>query len=221
MSSKKNKVTQNVYFNTFKPQTENQFDFIRSISENDLTICEGPAGTGKTFNSIGLACQYLLDGKIQKILVSRSIIGCDNELGWFPGDVSEKIAPYMLPYYEYFKYFIGNTKTEELIHYGNILLYPVELLRGHTYDDTFMLLDETQNCTIKQVKLFLTRMGKRSKSIMVGDSSQSDIDSNGLKFCIDNLNGIKNVSICYLNKQDILRHPIIPHILEIFEKRNK
>jgi phosphate starvation-inducible PhoH-like protein len=133
MTSKKNKVPQGAFFQEFKPQTNNQYEFLRSVAENDVIIGEGVAGVGKTFLSVGLACQYLIEGKIQRILVSRSIVGCDNELGYFPGDVSEKIAPYMLPYIDYFKYFIGTDRTEREIHYGNILLYPVELLRGHTY----------------------------------------------------------------------------------------
>lgn len=222
MSSKKNKVVQQagLYFNDFKPKTDNQFDFLRAIADHDVIIGEGVAGVGKTFLSVGLACQHLIQGKIHKILVSRSIVGCDNELGFMPGNVSEKIAPYMLPYVEYFKHFLGTDKTEQLIHYGSIHLYPVELLRGHTYDDTIMIMDETQNSTIKQVKLFLTRMGNRSKAIMVGDVTQSDIgEKNGLRFCMDNLSDLRNLAICKFDKSDVLRHPIIPDILERFEKK--
>lgn len=216
----KDKNLQGIYFNEFKPKTTNQSNYIRNVAENDVVIGEGPAGCGKTFLSIGLACQYLLEGKIRKILVSRTIIGCDNELGFFPGDVGEKVAPYMLPYLEYFKHFIGTTKTTELINYGSLSLYPVELLRGHTYDDTFMILDESQDVTIKQVKLFLTRMGNRSKLILIGDRKQSDLEGrNGLDFCLNHLSGLDNVAISNFDKTDIMRHPIIPHVLDAFEKK--
>jgi len=224
MSKQKQKTAkqnlEHVYFTEFKPQTKNQHEYIRSIAENDITIVEGPAGTGKTFLAIGMACQYLLQGKLLKVLVSRSIIGCDNELGFFPGDVQEKVAPYMIPYIDYFRYFIGPDKTDKLLHFNELVLYPVELLRGHTYNNTMMILDEASNCTERQVKMFLTRMGKGSKVIMIGDSAQSDIGRNGFDFCVNNMDNLQGLGLVRLNRSDILRHPIIPHILEVFERKN-
>ena len=201
----------------FSAKTQGQKEYVRSMVENDITICHGLAGTGKTLCSIGLACQYLMTGRIGKILVSRSIIGCDNEIGALPGNVDEKIQPYFYAYLDYVEWFIGKYNTQRFIEEGLIEFTPVELLRGRTYKNTFMILDEAQSTTIKQLKLFISRIGDGSKIVLIGDTRQSDIKNSGFHFCIDKLVDIENVRTVELGPQDVLRHPIIPKVMRIFD----
>lgn len=202
---------------TFKPKTKNQASYIRSISENTITIVDGISGTGKTMLAVGMACNYLIDHKVEKILVSRSIVNTGKELGATPGSVEEKIHGHMLPLIEYFDYFLSKGKTKSLIQEEKIRLYPVELLRGHTYNNTFMILDEAQNCTIEQIRLFMSRIGYNSKMIVIGDTKQSDIYYSGFQRCLTKLDDIREVGIVSLYPEDVMRHPLIPHILEALE----
>jgi phosphate starvation-inducible PhoH-like protein len=208
-----------VFFRGFKPQTIGQNDYVRSVAENTISIIDGCAGTGKTYQAIGLACQYLLDGVFKNVLYSRTIVPCDGNLGYLPGTIEEKCQPYFIPAMEYFEYFIGKEKTESLIKYNNLKFFPLEMIKGQTHNDTLMILDEAQNVTKKQMKLFLSRIGKGSKIIVLGDEKQSDIGPNGFEFCCRAMTDVDNVGIVRLGYQDIMRHPIIAHILEIFEKQ--
>jgi phosphate starvation-inducible PhoH-like protein len=217
MSSKKNKPIQGLYFAEFKAQTRNQAEYIRTVTENDITIVNGPSGSGKSFLAIGLACQYLLETRIKNILYTRSIISSDNELGSLPGSVEERCAPYFLSGMDYFNHFFTKDKVEQFIHYGEIKVYPVELLRGHTYHHSFMIADEAQNISPRQLKLFMSRMGQGSKAIIIGDIKQSDTTYNGLKFLIDKFQGIQSVGFIELTKADILRNGLIGEILDRFE----
>lgn len=205
-------------YNEYKPKTQNQFDYVRAIVESDVIVCHGYAGTGKSMTAIAIASEYLIEGKINNILISKSIIGCDNEIGYLPGNVGSKIEPYMIPYLDYFEYFLGRDLFYKLYRDNRIKFQPVELLRGHTYNDAFLIAEESQNMTPKQIKMFLTRIGRNSKAILIGDDKQSDIKNSGLKFVLDKMKNIKNLSIIEMQKQDILRHPIIPSILEVFDE---
>jgi phosphate starvation-inducible PhoH-like protein len=214
--------TNNGHSNTnlynFAAKTPNQKLFIRSIYENILTICYGCAGTGKSMCSIGVACQQLKNSDINNIVVSKPLIGCDNELGTLPGTVNERIHPYMYPILEYFEFFLGRNQCSLCLN-QSIHLFPIELIRGHTYHNSLMILEEAQNCTPKQIKLFMSRIGQNSKIIVIGDNRQSDIQNNGLQFCIDNFLNVKDVNVVEFNRGDILRNKIIPDILDIFEKK--
>lgn len=203
----------------FTAQTEHQKEYIRSIYENTVTICHGFSGSGKSMCSIGIACQQLHRKEIKNVVVAKPIIGCDNEVGTLPGTLNERIHPYMYPVLEYFEYFLGKFKAQQLLNVS-INLFPIELVRGHTYNNSFMILEEAQNCTPKQVKLFLSRIGHNSKVVIIGDEKQSDIgNNNGLQFCIDNFNKVKDINVVRFDKYDVLRHPLIPDILEIFENK--
>lgn len=200
----------------FKPKTQHQIDFVRTVAESDVTICYGPSGTGKSYGAVGLACEHLLDEKIDRVLLCRSIIGCGDTIGALPGSIDERISPYMLPYIEYFEHFLGN-QFLSYFRQDKIKLIPVELLRGHTYNDSIIILDETQNCTPKQTKLFLTRLGQNSKAIILGDNKQSDIHNNGLQFLIDKMVDIPKLNIVQYDNSDIMRHPIIGEIINVFD----
>lgn len=205
--------------NQFTPKTDNQIEYIRCIVENHVTLCHGPAGTGKSMCAIGLACQWLVARKIDKILICRSIIACDNDIGALPGDVNSKVDPYIKPYRHYFELFLGKGGFESYYKMGAIQFSPVELIRGETYNDMFVLLEEAQNCTPKQLKLFLSRLGKGSKAIVIGDEKQSDIGrNNGFTFCLDKLGDVNGIGIAQMTYQDIMRSPILAPILEIFDK---
>lgn len=206
----------NILMREFRPKTKNQHEYIRTVIESDVTVCYGPSGTGKSYCAIGLACEWLLSGKVDKILVSRSIVA-SGEVGWFPGDVDEKFAPYIMPYLDYFEWFLGS-KFDSYLHQHKIKFIPVELLRGHTYHNTMMICDESQSVTPKQLKLFLTRLGQGSKAILIGDNKQSDINYNGLQFIIDKMQGIPGLNFAKLDNSDILRHPIIGDIINVFDR---
>jgi phosphate starvation-inducible PhoH-like protein len=167
--------------------------------------------------AIGIACQMLMNEQINQILVCRSIISCDNEVGILPGGISSKIEPYVLPYIDYFIHFIGQTGFHSRLGSKHIKITPVELIRGHTYHDTLMILDEAQNCTKKQLKLFFSRIGQNSKIILIGDNKQSDIGENGLEFCIRHMQNMDKIGMIEMTALDVLRHPIIPKIMKIFE----
>lgn len=212
---------QEAIYRDFKPKTKNQAEFLRSIAENDITICNGPAGTGKTMLSIGMAVEYYFSHKVNKILLSKSIIGCDNNIGYLPGDIDSKTHIYMQSLYEYLEYFIPNKdRMYDLIDKNALYIDPVEVLRGRTYHESFMVLDESQNVTPRQLKMFMSRMGHNSKLVLVGDTNQSDIGLNGLSFLLRQLkdSSIKDVGIVEFDETDILRNGKIGPILKIFDK---
>lgn len=199
-----------------KPKTINQANFIKAIYNNDVVICDGPAGTGKSLLSIALACEWLLEGKMESILISRTLIGC-GDVGTFPGTEFEKAEPYFYAHLAYFQKILGKQYKN---HFQNekIILKPLEMLRGHTYDKTIMILDESQNADGKQIKMFLSRMGHYSKAIIIGDLTQSDISPSGFRFCTHGLDGLDNCKVIKFDYTDIMRNTKIGHILEMFDK---
>ena len=204
--------------NYYKPKTKNQRILKHSILDNTVTIGYGPSGCGKTMATIGLACNELFKEKIDKVLVTRPIVSCDTDMGAFPGSAKEKLGPYISAQYDYFNFFLGKS-IKFAVEKKMVEFWPTQLLRGHTFKDTWMILDEAQNCTPKQLKMFLSRLGENSKVIILGDTRQQDIKRSGLEFCISYLTNLESVEHVELNKEDILRHPLIPHILDIFEEQ--
>lgn len=220
MTKKRRFVPQQEKCHQLTPKTPNQADYIRTISENIITLCHGPSGSGKSLIAIGLASHYLKSNIIEKIFITRSLVGCGKDIGAMPGNIDDKLSPYIVPYIEYLQMFLGKTSLEHHLACGNIVMTPVELIRGHTYHDTMMIAEECQNMTAKQLKLLLSRIGKNSKLVLVGDDKQSDIHESGFKFCLEKLNGIKDVGVSTLDYGDICRNSIIAHILEVFDKYN-
>jgi len=208
-----------ILLNTFKPKTVNQSKYVESIDENIITTCTGPAGTGKTLLAISKACEMLANGQVDKIIVCRSIIGCGKEIGILPGDVDQKIHAYMIPALSYFQTCLDYSVVIQKIKDEIIQLLPVELIRGHTYDKSFIILEEAQNCDVTQLKLFMSRIGKGSKMVIIGDEKQSDIGKYScMPFLLSRFHDVSNFGLVKLGREDILRHPIIQEILDVFDK---
>lgn len=206
-----------VHLEKIKPKTVNQSKFVKALESNDVIICNGPAGTGKTLLGIATACQWLIEGRIEHILISRTLIGC-GDVGTFPGTEFEKAEPYFYAHLAYFKKILG-PHFKRYISEEKIILKPLEMLRGMTFDKTFMILDEAQNADGKQIKMFLSRMGHYSTALISGDVTQSDIRSpDGFRFCTNYLDGLEYCQVVHLGYEDILRNTKIGHILEAFDK---
>jgi len=204
--------------NTLVAKTENQKTYIRSIIENDVTFCTGPSGTGKSFIVAGVASEHLLRDKIETIIVTRPLVCTGKDIGSLPGELNEKIKPYLQPMEENLKYFLGRDHFGLYYNTRRIRFEPLETMRGSTFHNAYMILDEAQNCTIEQIKMFITRMGENSKVIINGDSNQTDLyNKSGLVTCIEKLNDLHGVGICRLGYNDIQRNGILGAILNALE----
>ena len=192
------------------PKSENQTSYIRDIAECDITFCHGPAGSGKTAIAVGLACEYLMDQKIEKIVVTRPVVESGGGLGYLPGTMEEKIQPYLVPIMEEMKLYLPKAILES----ESVELCPLEYMRGRNFHHSFMILDEAQNATLEQIKMFVTRIGWGSKAVINGDLEQTDLgEATGLEGCLDKLEGLLGVGICELTDDDIVRNDIISKIL--------
>jgi phosphate starvation-inducible PhoH-like protein len=204
--------------NHLEAKTENQKTYIRSIVENDVVFCTGPSGSGKSFIPAGLAAQKLLKDEIDTVIVTRPLVCTGRDIGSLPGELNEKIKPYLQPMEENLKYFLGRDKFGYYYNQRRIRFEPLETMRGSTFHDSFMILDEAQNCTNEQIKMFITRMGNHSKVIINGDNKQTDIfKHSGLDFCLERLSDVPGVGICKLEYHDIQRNGIIGAILYALE----
>lgn len=205
--------------NTLEAKTENQKNYIRSIVENDIIFCTGPSGSGKSFIAAGIAAQKLLKDEIDTIIVTRPLVCTGKEIGSLPGELNEKIKPYLQPMEENLKYFLGRDKFGLYFNTRRIRFEPLETMRGSTFHDAYMILDEAQNCTLEQIKMFITRMGNHSKVLINGDNKQTDIDRySGLDTCMQKLSDINGVGICRLEYNDIQRNGILGAVLYALEK---
>jgi len=199
-------------------KTQNQKNYILSIIENDITFCFGPSGTGKSFVAAGIAAQHLNRQKTSQIIVTRPLVCAGKNLGAVPGEIDDKVKPYLKPMEENLKFFLGNKKFKKLLEEDIIKFEPLELMRGASFHNSYMILDEAQNCTLDQIKMFITRIGENSKVIINGDVKQTDLkDGSGLRICINKLTEIKGVGICEFNHNDIQRNSIISSILVALE----
>lgn len=200
-------------------KTENQKKYIRSIVENDITFCAGPSGTGKSFIAAGIASEHIQEDKIETIIVTRPLICTGKDIGSLPGELNEKIKPYLQPMEENLKYFLGRDKFGLYYNTRRIRFEPLETMRGATFHNSYMILDEAQNCTLEQIKMFITRMGENSKVIINGDDKQTDIfGSSGLEICMKKLSLVSGVGICELGYNDIQRNGILGAVLYALEK---
>ena len=198
----------------------NQQEYVNQIIKNDITFCSGPAGTSKTFTACYTSLRLLAEKKIKKIILCKPIQESGEKLGFLPGDIADKIDPYMQSYISNFKKIVGNELTESLIHNGLIEFKPLAFMRGDTFDDAFMILDEAQNATFKQIMLFTTRMGKKSKVLVTGDISQYDIPkaNAGISGFIQLMEGIKGIGHHKFGNSDIVRAKILQEVVGRYDK---
>jgi len=203
---------------TVEAKTDNQKNYVRSIVENDVTLCCGPAGSGKSYIAAGIAAEHLWKDKIENIIVTRPLVCAGKDIGSLPGELMEKINPYLIPMQENFKTFLGQAYYGHYCNERRIQFHPLEVMRGATYHNTYMILDEAQNCTLEQIKMFITRMGEGSKVIVNGDIKQTDIkNKSGLFECVSKLEDVEGVGISKLEYADIQRNGIIGKILSALE----
>lgn len=201
-----------------KPKSKNQAVYIKSMMDNDVTFCSGPAGSGKTALAVGLACQSLLEGSVEKIIITRPVVESGRGLGYLPGTLTEKILPYLIPIIEEMKLYLGTETFNQSKGQNIIELCPLEYMRGRNFHNAFMILDEAQNATFEQIKMFLTRIGMGSKAVINGDISQTDLDDRaegGLDDCMTRLEQVDGVAVCKLFGGDIVRNKIIADILAV------
>lgn len=205
-----------------KAATPNQENLVRSIHENVVTICSGPAGAGKTLLSLFVGYNQLDQKIYDKMLISRSMISCGRQFPPVPGHLDEKFGIYVVPYIDYmYKLAGGKTEFDKLRKSEKLDILPIEILRGYTFDNTFMILDEAQLTSPEQLKLFITRAGKNAKIIILGDETQKDLDLySGLEFAIDHLAGVSGCNYVKLDYSDIQRNKELAHIIKVFDDNN-
>ena len=202
-----------------KVKNVTQFKYIETIENSTITFGIGPAGTGKTFLAVASAVKMYTDGKIKKIVLTRPAVEAGERLGYLPGDLSQKIDPYLVPLFDSLEYFFGNETLQYLIEKRNIEIVPLAYMRGRTLNNACIILDEAQNATVSQIKMFLTRLGEDSKMIITGDEPQIDLhnrDFSGLKKTRKSLSNIEEISVVEFKNSDIVRNKIVSKILEVF-----
>lgn len=203
-----------------KPKTQNQFKLVKAVQENDLVFAVGPAGTGKTYISVALAVRALKNKEVRKIIITRPAVEAGENLGFLPGDLKEKIDPYLRPIYDALQDMIPAEKLRFYQENGVIEIAPLAYMRGRTLQNAYILLDEAQNTTTMQLKMFLTRMGQNSKVIITGDVSQTDLprkQRSGLVEALHILSDVKGIGFVQLTSTDVIRHKLVKRIIDAYE----
>jgi len=204
-----------------KAQTVNQRKMVDLMENNDMLFAIGPAGTGKTYTAVALAVKALKEKEVRRIILTRPAVESGENLGFLPGDLKEKLDPYMQPLYDALRDMIPAEKLESFIEKGTIQIAPLAFMRGRTLDGAFVILDEAQNTTHSQMKMFLTRMGKHAKFIINGDPGQIDLPRrqiSGLKEALLTLQGVKGIGVVRMNENDVIRHKLVKDILAAYKK---
>ncbi|MGH1456589.1 MAG: PhoH family protein [Alphaproteobacteria bacterium] len=205
------------YIKTIKPRSEGQEVFMQALKDFNLTLAIGPAGTGKTYLAIAAAVEALEKGEIERIILSRPAMEAGESLGFLPGDLQEKMAPYLRPLYDCLGDRMGGKKVRQYLEDGTIEIAPIGFMRGRTLNNAFVVIDEAQNCTYGQLKMILSRLGWNSTMVVTGDPDQSDLleGISGLADISRRLENVKNVAICRLSQGDIVRHPLVAEMLNV------
>ncbi|WP_426787112.1 PhoH family protein [Staphylococcus capitis] len=213
-------ITKDAFGKTIRAKTMGQRMYINAMKRNDLVFGIGPAGTGKTFLAVVYAAKQLRKGSVKRIVLTRPAVEAGESLGFLPGDLKEKVDPYLRPLYDGLNTVLGREQTERFIERGIIEIAPLAYMRGRTLDDVFVILDEAQNTTHAQMKMFLTRLGFGSKMVVTGDQTQIDLPKgvkSGLKEAIKKLYGVNGISIMKLDQSDVVRHPLVSKIIDRYE----
>ncbi|MGB5554770.1 MAG: PhoH family protein [Flavobacteriaceae bacterium] len=203
-----------------KPQTLNQKKLVEAAKKNDMVFAIGPAGTGKTYTGVALAVKALKEKQVKRIILTRPAVEAGENLGFLPGDLKEKLDPYMQPLYDALRDMIPGEKLTHLIENGTIQIAPLAFMRGRTLDHAFVILDEAQNTTHAQMKMFLTRMGKSAKFLITGDPGQIDLPRriiSGLKEALLVLKDIEGIEIIYLDDKDVIRHKLVKKVIDAYK----
>lgn len=207
-----------------KSRTIGQKRYVRAIKDNTLVFAIGPAGTGKTYLAMAMAVVALKNKEVERIILTRPAVEAGESLGFLPGDLQNKVDPYLRPLYDALYEFLGGEGFSRLSERGVIEVAPLAYMRGRTLSDAFIVLDEAQNCTEEQMKMFLTRFGENSKIVVTGDITQIDLPKekkSGLKQCVAVLEGVEGISIQYLTHKDVVRHPLVQNIVRAYERYEK
>ena len=203
------------------PRSKKQKEYVRALKTNQIVMSLGPAGTGKTYLAVAVALTMLLEKKVERIILSRPAVEAGERLGFLPGDMKDKIDPYLRPLYDSLYDLLDYNKIQKKIESGAIEIAPLAFMRGRTLKNSFAILDEAQNATETQIKMFLTRIGENSKLVVNGDPSQVDLpnkNQSGLIKSQDILKGIKEISVINFDQQDVMRHPLVTKIVEAYQK---
>ncbi len=204
-----------------RARTKNQMQMVESIERNDLLFAVGPAGTGKTYTAVALAVKALKSKLVKRIILTRPAVEAGENLGFLPGDLKDKLDPYLLPLFDALRDMIPPDKLAEFMEDGVIQIAPLGFMRGRTLDNAFVILDEGQNTTESQIKMFLTRMGRSAKFIITGDITQVDLPRNqnsGLKLAIKLFEDSNGIDMVFLDETDVIRHPLVKQIIKAFNK---
>ncbi len=202
-----------------KAQTVNQRRLVDAVANNDMVFAIGPAGTGKTYTGVALAVRALKNKEVKRIILTRPAVEAGENLGFLPGDLKEKLDPYMQPLYDALRDMIPSEKLAQYIENGTIQIAPMAFMRGRTLDHAFVILDEAQNTTHAQMKMFLTRMGKDAKFLLTGDPGQIDLPRrviSGLKEALLILNNVEGIQMIYLDDKDVIRHKLVKKVIEAY-----
>jgi phosphate starvation-inducible PhoH-like protein len=206
---------------TIVPRTPAQAHYMRELTHNEMIFALGPAGTGKTYIAVAQAVSQLISGSVQRLILSRPAVEAGEKLGFLPGDMKEKVDPYLRPLYDALNDCLPAEQVERRISSGEIEIAPIAFMRGRTLADAFIILDEAQNTTPAQMKMFLTRFGERSRMVICGDPNQTDLPggvaASGVADATSRLEGIEGISMCRFGAGDVVRHPIVGRIVEAYE----
>ncbi|TYK64333.1 PhoH family protein [Colwellia echini] len=209
---------------TIKPRNGNQQDYVRNIITNDISFGVGVAGTGKTYLAVACAVEALERQEVRRILLTRPAVEAGEKLGFLPGDLTQKIDPYLRPLYDALFEMLGFEKVEKLIERNVIEVAPLAYMRGRTLNDAFIILDESQNTTVEQMKMFLTRIGFNSRAVITGDITQVDLprhQSSGLRHAIEVLQDIDGISFNFFQSKDVVRHPVVARIVDAYDSHDQ
>ncbi len=208
---------------TIRPMGGTQNSYVKSIHQSDISFGLGPAGTGKTYLAVACAVEALNQSKAYRIILTRPAVEAGEKLGFLPGDLSQKVDPYLRPLYDALYEMVGFERVEQLIEQHIIEVAPLAFMRGRTLNDAFIILDEAQNCSPEQMKMFLTRMGFGSKMVITGDLTQTDLPSKqtlGLKEAINVLQSVKGISFTHFSAKDVVRHNLVQKIIQAYEQHS-